>query len=88
MRINDKDVKTMIAKVNDIHVKLERMEQKLTDLCKTSNGQAKELSEHNAAISDLRVSLAGLKVKVWFLFVIGCTVGGALGSAITKIVIA
>jgi len=79
MRVNDKDIKNMMSKVNDIHLKTKVIEVKLGNIeehIKTQNGK---VSKNQQDIENLKVNQEGLKTKVWFLSAALGVTGGFIG---------
>jgi hypothetical protein len=85
MKVNDRDVKELINTVNRIHSKVDVIESKLEGLKGCNEAQDKEIFGITNSVNKLSLSHEALKVRVWLLLVAGGTIGGLLGSLISRI---
>ena len=86
MRINDHDIKDLITTVNSIHSKVAVIESKIDGLQGCNEEQDAKILSNSNSLNKLAISHEALKVRVWLLLVAGGTIGGLLGSLITKLI--
>ena len=86
MRLNDKEIKLMYTRVDDIHTRTKVIETKLSAIeehLKRINGT---VLDHANKITAIEVEQEAIKARLWVLVFIGGIVGGLLGALIKAVI--
>jgi len=85
LRVNDRDIKCMVQKVNEIHTKVAVIETKCTNMENQLNTQSSRLTSHANAIKGIQLEQAEIRAKMWLLMVVSGSGGGLIGYIIGKV---